>query len=105
MTENNQIEEMANAMCGLGKETCQECEEYTLLGGTCDLIRRADILYAKDYCKKKRGEWVTVADYKISVITECSSCKKQFYFMKKGQLNIDRMPFCPNCGADMRGEV
>ncbi len=92
------IDEGKRAYCSIcpncDKNNCEECEN----------ARIADHLINNDVTIRERGKWKTVADHKISVITECSACEKQFYFMKKGQLNIDRMPFCPNCGADMRGE-
>ena len=36
-------------------------------------------------------------------VTKCTACNEMFFFMKKGQLNIDRMPYCPKCGAKMDG--
>lgn len=55
------------------------------------------------YRKQSEGEWGLVVDYGESKKVECSVCEKQFFFMKKGQLNIDRMPYCPHCGAKMKG--
>ena len=70
-------------------------------GNTCADI--AESLYNAGYRKRRLGEWHTVVDNKNDIVTECTACKKQFWFMKKGQLNIDRMPYCPNCGAKMKG--
>ena len=35
----------------------------------------------------------------------CSACRKMFYYFNRGQLQIDKMPYCPNCGAKMDLEV
>jgi DNA-directed RNA polymerase subunit RPC12/RpoP len=56
-----------------------------------------------DVVEVRHGEWRTAIEYNESRVTECSACHKEFYFMKKGQLNIDKMNFCPNCGAKMDG--
>lgn len=104
MSKEKQIEEMAKAMCGNGisNGNCVMDDEPCNLEcvyGCC-----AEKLYAKGYRKQSEGEWNTVVDNKCDIVTECSVCKKHFWFMKKGQLNIDRMPFCPKCGAKMKGE-
>ena len=49
--------------------------------------------------ERKTGEWIrkiSVVDCATFVGDECSQCG---YFKSMGQAN-----FCPNCGADMRGE-
>ena len=99
MSREKQIEEMAQTMC-------EECACYSEcdIKGICDsVLESADTLYRAGYRKQNEGEWRTVVDNKNDIVTECSACKKQFWFMKKGQLNIDRMPYCPNCGAKMKG--
>lgn len=53
MTENDHIEEMANAMCGVGEPNCRECEqnwEFVEIA-KCDLVIRAKTLYSKGYRK------------------------------------------------------
>lgn len=51
----------------------------------------------------KHGHWDTISDSDMSKTVMCSVCNKMFYFTKMGQLNIDKMPHCPNCGAKMDG--
>ena len=51
--------------------------------------------------ERKRGKWIEDVDKWGDVVTTvngytCSECKV---------FNIDRDNFCPNCGADMRGET
>ena len=100
--DNQAIEEIAKAMCrNYGTRVCGSCDMHE----TCMIHLYADDVYNADYRKQSEGEWRIVSDYADSRIVECSNCDKQFYFKKKGQLNIDRMPYCPNCGAMMKGDV
>ena len=50
---------------------------------------------AKELFKRPKGEWLDI--YESHIAYQCSNCKRQMpvpsYFK-----------FCPNCGADMRGE-
>lgn len=66
-----------------------------------DAKQLAGWMYKNGYQKQRVGEWETVCENRGSIIVECTSCKEQFYFAKKGQLQIDRMPHCPKCGAKM----
>jgi DNA-directed RNA polymerase subunit RPC12/RpoP len=50
------------------------------------------------------GEWCTILETSDSKTIECAVCKENFFFMKKGHLNIDLMPRCPRCGAKMGGK-
>ena len=94
--ENQAIEEMAKDVT----RSISWCNEEV---PCVDCLGTAALLYAKGYRKQSEGEWRMVSDYADSRIVECSKCDKQFYFKKKGQLNIDKMPYCPNCGARMKG--
>ena len=96
MSREKQIEEMAK---DLACNVCWDEDEIPTL----NCLETAIRLYIKGYRKQSEGEWHTVVDNKNDIVTECTACKKQFWFMKKGQLNIDRMPYCPNCGAKMKG--
>lgn len=60
-------------------------------------------LPASDVAPVHHGHWDTISDSDMSKTVMCSVCNKMFYFTKKGQLNIDKMPHCPNCGAKMDG--
>ena len=52
---------------------------------------------AADVVERKRGEWEVYLDGKYLM---CSACKESFWDEDgNGGSN-----FCPNCGADMRGE-
>ena len=42
-----------------------------------------------------RGRWVDLGRNYYTVVSQCSECGAKYDF---------RSPYCPNCGADMRGE-
>ena len=46
-----------------------------------------------DVRENVRGEWIN----KGFMVAECSNCKEQFH-------ELEIANFCPNCGADMRGD-
>lgn len=98
MDEKKQIEEMARIAlgydCYFDCARCAKCRPWIC----------AEKLYAAGYRKQSVGEWKTVDETNSHKVVECTNCKEQFYFAKKGQLQIDIMPHCPNCGAKMKGE-
>lgn len=56
---------------------------------------------ASDVAPVRHGRWETISDSDLSRTVMCSVCSKTFYYSKRGQLNIDMMPYCPHCGAKM----
>ena len=91
------------------EKNCKECLHFEACCKWTDFPRQIGFPICRkfnpveSYRKQREGEWHTVVDNKDDIVTECSVCKYYFWFMKKGQLNIDRMPYCPNCGAKMKG--
>lgn len=77
--ENEQIEEMAK----IAAKSDKTCRSATI----------ALRLYAKGYRKVERGEWKIVGD--IEKFFMCTACNSKLKLFAK---------FCPECGADMRGE-
>lgn len=61
------------------------------------MILQADTLPPAE---RKKGEWLEHYSHEDGERdgVECSKCRTHYYF--GGQL----MNFCPNCGAEMRGE-
>lgn len=77
-----------------------------------DFIRREDVLALLDSIyteienhfpsaelERKTGRWMMNSDYPDRLI--CSECTGQFDVW---HWESKQMHFCPNCGADMRGE-
>ena len=56
--------------------------------------------------KVKHGEWIKICKYDNDSPVQCSVCLMDFdYIDGIGYLTDKELPnFCPNCGADMRGE-
>ena len=104
MPENEQIEEMARDICksyepegvcraNLENDVCDcNCWNGTYL---------APRLYAKDYRKVERGEWKPITGNLYG--WRCSVCNQEVYSHRKSDVDRYKYPFCPHCGADMRG--
>ena len=61
----------------------------------------AEQLYTEGYRKQSEGEWkVDGNDYNRRA--QCSNCEKE-YAVQRGMLQLHRFPYCPNCGAKMKG--
>ena len=54
--------------------------------------------------ERKKGEWIHKPDIYLDEQTwECSECGEPWIFIE-GTPSENNANFCPNCGADMRGE-
>jgi len=50
--------------------------------------------------ERKKGEWIVISEFEDCRYVKCNQCKiTQVFYHNKPLTN-----FCPNCGADMRGE-
>ena len=98
MTENEQIELIARTICRNYDRENNKCL-CALENGVCDLDcwagrHPAKALYDAGYRKVERGEWI-YQEYSMGHhIGKCTIC----------ECEADMTNFCPNCGADMRGE-
>ena len=83
---------------GLIKDLEWYCRDHRHPKWTRELVKRA----AESIAGKNelRGRWET---YKSGEHTECicSACKKSYYYHNKGQYQINKSCYCPNCGAKM----
>lgn len=67
---------------------------------TCEVFELIDeVPTVKDVVERKMGEWIEHEKPKNVFYIECSECG--CYFLHE---HLVRNSFCPNCGADMRGE-
>lgn len=75
------------------------------MGAVCATI---DTIPAADVRPVVRGEWIVKQTAIGKEYTVCSACNTGFKFeTDKGtlaRLDMRGMPYCPNCGADMRGK-
>ena len=62
----------------------------------------ASLLYGKGWRKQSEGEWLertellTWCEDDVEIFYECSCCATK---------NFGESPYCPNCGAKMKGGV
>lgn len=56
-------------------------------------LRLLDKSLTIDVRENIRGEWISTGFMEV----KCSNCKETFH-------ELESTNFCPNCGADMRGE-
>lgn len=54
--------------------------------------------------ERPKGEWVEKEDYVGDTYYDCSNCGNSWSTLE-GTPWQNGMSFCPNCGADMRGDV
>ena len=66
-----------------------------------DEIRRTYDKLKEMPSAENKGEWITDKERLGYWISTCSKCKHIFH---GNELLIYKPNFCPNCGADMRGE-
>lgn len=96
MTENEQIQEMAKLACTVFEGRCSECP--CKLHSPCAPKASAEQLYNKGYRKVERGEWRPNGYHNL-----CTKCLKNVARGDPYGFYQD-FKFCPNCGADMRGD-
>lgn len=54
---------------------------------------------------RPNGEWIVeYTDANGDKWYRCSHCGERFVLIEKGEASTEPYHFCPNCGADMRGE-
>ena len=77
--------------CGLSGDLFDEHDIDTGRMKNCKLKRLADVR------ENVKGHWIIYCDPSM---LECSNCRKQFFYYEAET----KSNFCPNCGADMRGD-
>ena len=69
-----------------------------------------DDIPTADVRENVRGKWIDgkvkhIKNGELRNVRECSECGSS-YFVYDNYNSVDEIPnFCPNCGADMRGEA
>jgi hypothetical protein len=112
--KEKQIEEMAKVLCG---EYNPNCYKDCCCSHDCNVEYDCRTLYNAGYRKQSEGEWEWYTELHGNPIDgmdedfgyRCSNCKvwaSEFGvdgdIYEEPPTNI--LPFCPNCGARMKGE-
>lgn len=89
-------------------------EVHTIIRLTATGEQTESVVYAEqidnaptvDAVERKRGEWIEENRRPKSMMFYCSECHRTAYDPQNhhGGQKRCRYAFCPNCGADMRGE-
>ena len=66
-------------------------------------MNRICSLPAADVVERKRGDWIRVTE-ELGESWMCSECMEEFIPHDGMEEFASYAHFCPNCGADMRGE-
>lgn len=85
--KGREIEEMV--------KTISTCECNCLNCKVCYSWKLCEALYNAGYRKQSEGEWKKPSRYSEPVCTKCKKSPCQYFGMLP--------PFCPNCGAKMKG--
>lgn len=72
------------------------------LGGIRDALREVEYIPSAEP-ERKKGEWLYKPNEYDDDTYECSQCGEPWTLID-GTPEENNMKFCPNCGADMRGE-
>lgn len=99
MNKEKQIEEMAKIFCGM-KNGCNGCMWNKTY---CNERNYAEEIYNAGYRKQSEGEW------RSELVKRCDwKGKKHDHYQPNScslchEAVLKRTPFCPNCGAKMKG--
>jgi hypothetical protein len=106
MTENEkkQIEEMAELICDNKCDNGTCSTDGCVCNYNCEYKYSAEALYNAGYRKQSVGEWIDKPTGAYGRMQSwCSACGKHSGI---GGIESNRhKPFCPNCGAKMKGGV
>ena len=83
---------------------CEECKANKVCDHNRFGFENCGNFIPADVVERKRGEWKKSSHPILGTHFDCSVCKCEWYV---DGMRIDddvNLAFCPNCGADMRGE-
>ena len=84
------------------KLACSDCEPYSC-DKNCTLMQILKMTPVADVVERKRGDWIRVTE-ELGESWMCSECMEEFIPHDGMEEFASYAHFCPNCGADMRGE-
>lgn len=100
MTIQNAIYCMKAIIC---EEVCEDCDYYGKTGTDhceADAVRMA-IKALEEQLERKKGKWTIDEELRTCY---CSNCLGENAYAYDWNVRRFTDSFCPNCGADMRGD-
>lgn len=91
-------------------EWCRDCKEYDKERHSCPrwnrVIRHTVEDIKAEQPERKEGAWVLREDLYGSTEAKCSECGFEMLVNEEGNglHEVSDLHYCPNCGADMRGD-
>lgn len=87
--------------------------EYPTASGDFDEYASHDVpnvlrnMKAADVQPIRHGRWVCNEELYFNGMTKCSCCNEEYYIedIQNLQGDLRTVNYCPNCGADMRGDT
>lgn len=96
MDKEKQIEEMTKITCSMYcRNRDKKCAGVQECDMKCLQYQRCEALYNAGYRKQSEGEWIEQGECWKTL--RCSVCGHTTDTI------FDKTPFCPNCGAKMKG--
>ena len=83
---------------------------YTLIKSTDGWVLKGEISYAGfNFADRPKGEWIDIGTFETSDkvvihVLLCQNCGALHRVRKYADGTYQNSKYCPNCGADMRGE-
>lgn len=95
-------EEASNILRLLASESLEGVSRFVESENNRDKFKQAYEMAIKEL-KRKKGTWIEQEDGWGGYYYDCSICKESWTTIDGTPVD-NGMNFCPNCGADMRGE-
>ena len=87
----------------LNNDVCKKQHDIEANPGLCTFYKRKD-----DYRKERQGEWIPTSSLNKGFALEgymfCSECDVMLHTCDDNYYCLDKLNYCPMCGARMKGE-
>ena len=82
-----------------------DLENYTAEQAERYVINSLDSLPTYSFPEREKGEWIAEDIHNCCTEFKCSKCGYMHNFTHLYGIPTADYPYCPNCGADMRGKA
>ena len=96
--------ELIDMLDELDVDTCKECAaDHRQLA---EWLKELKERRAANVQPIKHGRWICNEELYYNGMTKCSCCNEEYYTedIQNLQGDLRTVNYCPNCGADMRGD-